>query len=121
MVSAGCSESHREIVEAATGCPWRDEMVRAVFFQGAAAIVLREGFEDFVDGIGFVAHGPRARREGAPACAAAVKRHALKFLLPRALLYEASAVAMRAAFGRFDRGWSRVRRSERAIERDRFD
>ena len=30
LVSAGCSESHREIVEAAPGCPWRDEMVRAV-------------------------------------------------------------------------------------------
>lgn len=30
VVSAGCSESHREIVESATGCPWRDDILAAV-------------------------------------------------------------------------------------------
>ena len=72
------------------------------FLQGIAAVVQREGFEDFVDGIGFVAHGARAWREGAPARATAEERDALKFLFSRALFYEGAAVAMRAALGRFD-------------------
>ena len=67
-----------------------------------AAVVQREGFEDFVDGIGFVAHGARAWREGAPARATAEERDALKFLFSRALFYKGAAVAMRAALGRFD-------------------
>ena len=98
MVRPGCSESQREIVEAATWWPWR----AGGFFQGVAAEIQREGFEDFAYGIGFVTHGPRAWRERAPACATPVERHALKFLLPRAFLYEARAVAMRTALGRFD-------------------
>jgi hypothetical protein len=30
VVSAGCSASHREIVEGATRCPWREEIFSAV-------------------------------------------------------------------------------------------
>ena len=93
---AGNGERGRDRVAVARG-DFRGALLKRV-----AAIVERQGFEDFIDRIGLVAHRTWAGRERASARAATDKRDALKLLLAGTLLYEALAVAVRAALRRFD-------------------
>ena len=71
------------------------------FFEGRAAIVQRQRFENFIDGIRLVADRPRAWRECATARAATEERNGLKLFLARAFFDEAFAVAVWATIGMF--------------------
>ena len=71
-------------------------------FKRVAAIIKRECFKDFREGIGLVADGAGAWRERATAGAATVERNILQLFLARALFDEAIAVAMGTASGRLD-------------------
>ena len=75
----------------------------AGIFEGVAAIVCRESFEDFVQRIGLVAHGARAGRESTPAPSTPEQADSFQLLGARSLGCDLRAVAGWAAVGRFDR------------------
>jgi hypothetical protein len=73
--------------------------------QAVTAIVERERFENFRQGIRLVAQSPRAWCEGAAARAATKEAHGLEFFLASTARRDlaSASVAVRAAVGWFDR------------------